>query len=295
MARSLFARVAALLLLSALALPAFAGTRVVVSVYPLAMIAAAVAAPDTEIRHFIPGTASTHDFQLSPGAIELINSADIVVWAGADAEPYLAALLDQPRPASQRVINLAKLPGAILREHKLDSADPKKRGRDGHLWLSTRNASLLATTLAASLGTTPRAQDFAADMQRHRNRQLKRFAAVANMPLLVAHDAYGYLFDEYGLGNVSAVVIEPGIAPSARRLADLAQRVEQEKITCMIGEPGFETSAAPRVFDAVRAAGGKANLVTLDPQLGGIGLSRNSYTLALTHFAETLYGCLVTR
>lgn len=291
----LLLRLAALLLLSVLTLPAVAGTRVVASVYPLAMIAAAVAAPDTEIRHLIPGTASTHDFQLSPGDIELINSADFVLWAGADAEPYLATLLEQPRPAGQRVLNLAKLPGAILREHKLDSADSKKRGRDGHLWLSTRNAALLASTLAGVLETAPRAQDFAAEMQRYRNRQQKRFAAVTAVPLLVAHDAYGYLLDEYGLGNVSALVIEPGMAPSARRLTDLAQRVEQEKITCMIGEAGFETGAAPRLFDAARAAGGKVNLVTLDPQLSGIGLARNSYTLALTHFAETLYGCLVTR
>ncbi|MFZ5722140.1 MAG: metal ABC transporter solute-binding protein, Zn/Mn family [Pseudomonadota bacterium] len=287
-------RVACFLLLALVALPAAAGTRVVASVYPLALVTAAVASPDTEIRHLVPGGASTHDYQLSPGDLEAINGADIVVWSGPEAEPYLAAALAQPR-AGQRVITLSTLPGILLREHRLDPADTKNRGRDPHLWLSTRNATLLASAVAAQLGTGQLAQNFANEMQRYRNRQGKRFASLAQLPLLVSHDAYGYLFDEFGLLNVSAVSVDPGIAPSARRVSDLAQRVEREKIACMVGEPGFTEGIAPRLFEASLASGGKANLVVLDPQLMGIGMGRDSYVLSLIHLADTLYNCLVTR
>lgn len=280
------------LALLVLAVPAQAGSRVVASIYPLAMIAAAVAPADTEIRHLVPSTASTHDFQLSPGDVEAIGAADIVLWNGAEAEPYLAALLDRPR-AGQRVIDLSKLPGVVLRDHRLDAGDAKKRPRDPHLWLSTRNAALLASAVAGQLGTAPMAQNFAAEMQRYRNRQQKRFAALAQAPLLVAHDAYGYLLDEIGLTNVSALVLDPGVAPSARRLTDLAQRVRDESIVCMIGEPGFEQGVAPRLFEG--ATQRRYNLVTVDPQLVGVTLSRDSYALSLIHLADTLYGCLVTR
>lgn len=283
-----------LLLLAFPALPAAAATKVVASVYPLAMVAAAVAAADTEIRHLIPAGASTHDYQLSPGDVEAIRNADVVIWAGPEAEPYLAGVLNSPREG-QKVIALSALPDVVLREHRLDPADTRKRGRDGHLWLSTRNAALLGMAIAVQLGTVERAQRFGDEMQRYRNRQQKRFAGIAQMPLLVSHDAYGYLLDEFGLGNVSAVVIDPAVPPSARRVADLSQRIDQEKIVCLIGEPGFEAGVAPRLFDAALAAGGKANLVTIDPQLSGISLSRDSYALALTHLADTLYGCLVTR
>lgn len=284
----------AVFLLACVAVPAGAATKVVASIYPLAMVTAAVAAPDTEIRHLVPGTASTHDFQLSPADLQLVSSADLVVWAGPDAEPYLAAALAQPREG-QRVITMSELQGVTLRTHRLDRGDTKDRGGDPHLWLSTRNATLLAATIASQLGTGTLAQNFANEMQRYRSRQEKRFAALANAPLLVAHDAYGYLFDEIGLTNASAVTIEPGIAPSARRVSDLAQRVEQEKIACMIGEPGFTDGIAQRLFESTIAAGGKANLVVLDPQLAGVGLSRDSYALSLIHLADTLYACLVTR
>lgn len=298
MTRSALIRLAAPLflagLLAGVAVPAVAGTRVVASVYPLAMVAAAVAAPDTDIRHLVPADSSTHDYQLSPGDIEAVNGADIVVWAGPEAEPYLAALLAQPR-AGRTVITLSALPGVVLRDHRLDPADTKKRGLDPHLWLSTRNAALLASTIAAQLGTAPLAQNFTNEMQRYRNRQAKRFAPVAQVPLLVSHDAYGYLLDEFGMGNVSAVSVDPGIAPSARRFTDLAQRVENEKIGCMIGEPGFDQGIAPRLFESTLAGGGKANLVVVDPQLAGLTLSRDSYALSLIHLADTLYACLVTR
>lgn len=282
-------RLVALLLLAALSLPVEAGTRVVASIQPLAMVSMAVARPDTEVKLLVPTSASTHDYQLTARDAETIASADIVVWSGPEAEPYLAALLKSPR-AGQTVITLSKLPGVVLRDLRLDPADTRKHGRDPHLWLSTRNAAVLARALGARLGNTLAAEHFDAEMQRYRSRQATRFAPVKDIPLLVAHDAYGYLLDEIGLVNVSAVVTDPEVPASARRVAELTQRVASEKIACMIGEPGFEQGVAVRLFENARG-----NLVVIDPMLSGITLARDSYTLALTHLADTLYGCLVTR
>lgn len=287
----------AFLLIALSALHAHADTRVVASIYPLAMIATAVAKADTQVKLLIPTSASTHDYQLSGSDLKSLAEADVIMWAGPESEPYLAATLAQPR-ANQRVITLSKLPGVVWRDARLDSSPAAqaaapgtgKFGRDPHLWLSTRNAALLARALAAHIGNPLAAEYFDAEMQRYRSRQAKRFAPVADMPLLVAHDAYGYLFDEIGLSRVSAVVIDPQVPPAPRRVAELADRVLQERIGCMIGEAGFEQQIGPRLFPD-----GHGNLVVIDPQLSGVSLTRSSYTLALTHLADTLYGCLVTR
>lgn len=282
-------RLTVLLLLVVASFPAAAATKVVASLYPLAMVASAVAKPDTEVKHLVPGGASPHDYQLTPGDLEVLAGADIIVWAGPVAEPYLAAALERPREG-QVIVTLSKLPGVVLRDYRLDPGDAKKRGQDPHLWLSTRNAALLARALGARLGNTPAAEFFEAEMQRWRNRQAKRFAPLADRPLLVAHDAYGYLFDEIGLKNASAVVADPSVAPSPKRVAALAQLVRADGIQCMVGEPGFEQAIAPRLFEGVAA-----NRVVIDPLLPGITLARDSFTLALVHLADTLHGCLVTR
>lgn len=282
-------RLIACLLLACLTAPASAQTRVVASIYPLAMIATAVAKEDTDVKLLISSAATTHDYRLNAGDLKVLAEADVIVWSGPESEPYLAGAMAQVR-GSQRVITLSKLPGVVWRDHRLDSAGATGFGRDTHLWLSTRNAALLARAIGAQLGNTLAAEFFDAEMQRYRSRQAKRFAPVAKMPLLVAHDAYGYLFDEFGLTNVSAVVVDPLIPPTPRRVAELVQRVEKERVGCMVGEPGFEQKLGPLFFP-----GGHGNLVVLDPQLVGTSITPSSYTLALTHLAETLYGCMVTR
>lgn len=282
-------RFAVLIVCVLCAAPVFSGVLVVASVEPLAMVSMAVAKPDTEVKALLRAGADVHDYQLTPSNLAQISAADIVVWAGAAAEPYLAPVLRVPR-AGQVVIDVSALPGAVLRDQRLDPADTKKRGMDPHLWLSTHNASLLAVALAAHLNNVPAADHFVAETERYRHRQEKRFAPVTSMPLLVAHDAYGYLFAELGLRNASAVLINPEMPASARRMAELAARVRSERITCMIGEPGFEQGAAARLFEGI-----KTNLVVIDPMLASMASGPDGYVLAMTLLADTLYGCLVTR
>lgn len=290
-------RLLAVLLLVLMSASASAGARVVASIYPLAMITAAVAPADADVKLLIPTSASTHDYRLTPGDLKTLAEADVIVWAGPESEPYLAPVVANVR-ANQRVVTLAKLPGMIWRDHRLDPVNDSRHeragattfGRDPHVWLSTRNAALLARAIGAELGNTLAAEYFEAEMQRYRSRQSKRFVQAAIIPMLVAHDAYGYLFDEIGVSNVSAVVIDPQVPPTARRVAELAQRVEKEQIGCMIGEAGFEQQLGPLMFP-----GGHGNLVVIDPQLAGTSITRSSYALAMTHLAETVYGCLVTR
>lgn len=284
-------RLTALALLLIVALPLQAEpVRVLATVPPLAMVAMAVAQPDTEVKALLPAGVEPHDYRMAPSDLETVRKADIVVWLGAEAEPYLASVLAKPAEG-QQVINLSKLPGVVLRDLRLDPNDTKKHGRDPHMWLSTENAALVARALGARLGSTLAAEHFAAEMQRYRSRQQVRFAPLAQSPLLVAHDAYGYLLAEFGLQNVSAVVLDPhhGHA-SARRVNELAQRVKREQIGCMIGEPGFAEGVGKRLFPE-----GHGNLVVIDPMLSGISPARDAYLIALIHLADTLYGCMVTR
>lgn len=274
----------------ALPAPAVAKTTVLASIQPLGMILAAVASPDTELKVLIPGTSSTHDYQLRPSDAEAIAAADVVVWAGPESEPYLAPLLASPREG-QQVIALSKLPGVVWREQRLDPAEKKSHGPDPHLWMSTRNAALLAASVAPLLGTEKLAEQFAGELQRYRERQSLRFNRLSAATIYVAHDAYGYLFDEIGITNMSALLITPGVPASARRVTEMAQRAQKQGVRCMIGEPGFDQDGvSSRLFE-----GGRGRLVVIDPMFAGLAASRDSYILALIHYADTIYGCMVTR
>ena len=83
---------------------------------------------------------------------------------------------------------------------------------------------------------------------------VKQVARISGVSVRTLH-----FYDELGLLNASAVTVEPGIAPSARRVSDLAQRVEgrlvatgvQAYLTHQLG--AYETTEVERAEFANRA------------------------------------------
>lgn len=266
-----------------------AATRVVVSTNPLAMIAMAVATPDTELQVLMPLSAAAGEFRLSDREQQLLDTADVVVWTGPEAEPWLAPALAKPRDG-RTLVTLSRLPGAVQQPYRLDPADTRQRAVNPHLWLSTQNAALLARALGARLGNPLAAEHFAGEMARFRSRQQARFTPVTALPLVAADDRWGYLFAEMGISQVLALAAAPGEDVPARRQKELAQRVAREDIACVVGAPGFETGPAAGLFE-----GGHGHFVTLDPMLPGITPDRDAFIVALVQLADMVYGCLVTR
>lgn len=275
--------------LSVLSLPSAAAVRVVASTTPLAMIASAATPGDTDLQVLMTPALASPEFRLGERELKLLEEAELVVWAGPEAEPWLADALASPREGRQ-LVTLSKLPGVTWRDYRLDAQDAGKHGANPHLWLSTHNAAVLARAVGARLGNTLAAEHFAAEMQRFRNRQQARFQPVAALGVIAADDAFGYLFAEMGVINVAALTAVAGAKVSSQRVEDLAERARREDIACVVGAPGFEQGPASQLLP-----GGHGHLVMLDPMLGGIPLARDSYTLALIQLADTLYGCIVTR
>jgi zinc transport system substrate-binding protein len=284
------ARVLLALLVLLPALASAAERTLLASVHPLALIASAVAGADTKVKVLLPPGTSLHDYQLRPADMEAVAAADVVVWMGADAEPYLAALLREPKEG-RVVIDMSALPGINRREYRLERTDERGHGLDPHLWLSTRNATQLGIRIAEALGDTTAARHFVDELQRHRNRQSLRFAPLAQAPLFASSDAFGFFVEELGLQHVSALAPNAETPATPRRLTQLAERAAKEPVRCLVAEPGFEQGTAQRVF----SEGGRGRVVVIDPEMLGIPLSRDAYLLTLLQHSDTLYGCMVTR
>lgn len=263
---------------------------VVASNHPLALLVAAAAGPDTDLQILMTPLFASPGFQPGERELKLLADADLVVWNGPEAEPWLAPALEAPR-AGLAVINFSALPGLIWRDYRLDPSDESGQGGPNrHLWLSTRNAALLVEAVAGQLGTTGAAEHFSAEMARYRSRQARRFDRLVSRRLLSADDAFGYWLAEIGIANVRALTGPPGAMVPDARLSELQNQVAREGPGCVIGPPGLEQGPANALLP-----GGHGHLVALDPFLAGVGPGRDGYIHALIQLADTLYGCLATR
>src|SRR5690606_27811541 len=66
--------------------------QVLASVHPLGLVAASVV-PESQLQVLLPLGMTPHDVSLKPSDIERIRQADVVLWSGAVAEPYLSGFV----------------------------------------------------------------------------------------------------------------------------------------------------------------------------------------------------------
>ena len=298
-------RLLVLLLLSLTALSARAEVRVLTSIKPLQLIAAAVQQGAGSPEVLLPPGASPHHFALRPSDVRRVADVDLLYWVGPDLEGFLPRVLagrDKPSVAVQ------ELPGMTLRhfgqaesgedehhdEHGHDDHDHDHRpgSLDAHLWLLPANARVIAARMAADLSAADpaNAARYRANLQAFEQRldaldvRLKaRLAPLAGKPFFVFHQAFDYFESAYGLQHAGVFTAASEVQPGARHVAAMRERLKAAGAACVFSEPPLR----PRLAETL-AAGLPVRLAELD----ALGVEARSYEQLLETLAGQLAGCL---
>ena len=140
--------------------PAHAEVRVLTSIKPLQLIAAAVQDGVGTPEVLLPPGASPHNYALRPSDVRRVREVDLFYWIGPDLESFLPRVL---QGRTLPVVTVQSLPELRLRHFAADSqsheaADPAEHDHDhspgsldAHLWLSSVNARVIAARMATDL------------------------------------------------------------------------------------------------------------------------------------------------
>ena len=298
-------RLLVLLLLSLTALSARAEVRVLTSIKPLQLIAAAVQEGAGSPEVLLPPGASPHHFALRPSDVRRVADVDLLYWVGPDLEGFLPRVLagrDKPSMAVQ------ELPGMTLRHfgqaesgedehhdaHGHDDHDHDHRpgSLDAHLWLLPANARVIAARMAADLSAADPANAplYQANLQAFEQRldaldgRLKtRLAPLAGKPFFVFHQAFDYFESAYGLQHAGVFTAASELQPGARHVAAMRERLKAAGAACVFSEPPLR----PRLAETL-SAGLPVRLAELD----ALGVEARSYEQLLEELAGQLAGCL---
>lgn len=291
---------------------AHAEVRLLTSIKPLQLIAAAVqdglGAPEV----LLPPGASPHHYALRPSDVRRVREVELLYWVGPDLESFLPRVLggrDKPSVALQ------DLPGMHLRhfgeghdehdeadeeqgEHGVDEHDHAHRpgALDAHLWLLPANARVIAAKMAADLAAADPANaaryqaNLAAFGERLEalDRRLKtRLAGLAGKPYFVFHEAYDYFEAAYGLEHAGVFSLASEVQPGARHVAAMRARLQQVGPTCVFSEPPMR----PRLAQTL-SAGLPVTLAELDAMGAGLAVDGNGYEALLDNLVNGLADCL---
>ena len=142
-----------------LSLGASAEVKVLTSIKPLQLIAAAVQDGEGSPDVLLPPGASPHSYALRPSDVRRLREAQLFYWVGPDMEVFL----DKPLQARQAPsVAVQELPGMHLRKfvnfENMSHADYEDHDHDhrpgtldAHLWLLPANAQAIAARMAEDL------------------------------------------------------------------------------------------------------------------------------------------------
>ncbi|WP_210457809.1 zinc ABC transporter substrate-binding protein [Pseudomonas protegens] len=281
-----------------------AEVRVLTSIKPLQLIAAAVQDGVAVPEVLLPPGASPHNYALRPSDVRKVQSVDLLYWIGPDMEGFLPRVL---QGRSLPSVAVQDLPGMKLRHFAEDSHshaedadehdhDHRPGTLDAHLWLSPINARVIATRMAADLSAADPAnaaryqnnlKAFSERLDALDARLKARLAGIAGKPYFVFHEAFDYFEDAYGLKHAGVFSVAAEVQPGAQHVAAMRARLQQVGKTCVFSEPPLR----PRLAETL-VAGLPVKLAELDALGGYTPATAQGYEQVLEKLGNDLAGCL---
>jgi len=283
---------------------AHAEVKVLTSIKPLQLIAAAVQDGVAIPEVLLPPGASPHNYALRPSDVRKVQSVDLLYWIGPDMEGFLPRVLNGRTLPS---VAVQDLPGLKLRHFAEDSQshaedadehdhDHRPGTLDAHLWLSPVNARVIATKMAADLSAADpaNAARYQSNLKAFDERldaldlRLKaRLAGIAGKPYFVFHEAFDYFEDAYGLKHTGVFSVAAEVQPGAQHVATMRARLQEVGKTCVFSEPPLR----PRLAETL-VAGLPVKLAELDALGGYTPATAQGYEQVLEKLGNDLAGCL---
>ncbi len=280
-----------------------AEVRVLTSIKPLQLIAAAVQDGVAVPEVLLPPGASPHNYALRPSDVRRVQSVDLLYWIGPDMEGFLPRVL---KGRNLPTVAVQELPGLKLRhfaedQHHGEEADDHDHDHrpgslDAHLWLSPVNARVIAARMAADLSAADPAnaeryqsnlQAFDARLDALDLRLKARLTGIAGKPYFVFHEAFDYFEDAYGLKHTGVFSVAAEVQPGAQHVAAMRTRLQEVGKTCVFSEPPLR----PRLAETL-VAGLPVKLAELDALGGYTPATGQGYEQLLEKLGNDLAGCL---
>ena len=229
---------------------------VVTTLYPLEYFARRIGGDSIEVVNLISNGVEAHDFEPSPGDMQKLDSADLIIFNGSDFEPWMVGALGAIGKEGRTVLEA----GHGLTDHGVDGHDGERV--DPHVWLdplrAAEQARLVQNGLSHARPALGEAYAEHADALIHELEQLDRqfqsgLVDCRLREFVTSHDAFGYLARRYGLETIPITGLSPEAQPSPRDLARLTNTIRGLGIKYVMAESVLNSSLARTLADEVDA------------------------------------------
>ena len=238
------------------------------------------------VRLVTENISCLHDYTLKVDQMRAIEGAQLVVINGGGLEDFLDGALS----SAASVVDASK--DLSLREgHDHEHDHGHTHAEDPHIWLSPKNAKVMAQTICHELCRSypeleslfqKNLNSLLADLDTLQAYGEEKLSALSCRQLITFHDGFAYFAESFDLTILKAVEEESGSEASAQALIELITLVQANELPAIFVETNGADAAA-----SVIAAETNTSIFTLDMAMAG-----DSYFDAMYHNIDTIWEAL---
>ncbi len=194
-----------------------------------------------------------HEFEPSPGDVESVAGADVVLVSGKGLEGYLSKLEESAGGKPERFVDVGSAIGSSLK-----LAEEDRTVEDPHWWHSVTNVEKATGIVRDAFSRADPAEKdaFAANATAYLaklavlDQDVKlKVAELARdrRKLVTSHDAFQYFARDYGFKIYPIEGVSTADEPSTRQVAELLQTIKSQKVKAVF----FENTQNPKVIGEI--------------------------------------------
>lgn len=240
--------------------------KVIVSLSMIGDWAQNIAGDLFTVTNIVSGLENPHTYDPLPSEVAAVASADLFIRFGlAGLEPWVDSVLQSSPPA-----NILTLINISIEEYM--EYDPIIAKKNPHVWMSPIKAKDMTFKIYKSFAELNPENNVTLfsnllSYQNNLDNLLNRIDQAKQVfkgtKVVVHHPAFFYFFDLLGLERIGAIEETEGAEPSAAHIAEITQKMRDEKCELIINQPQIDEEKVTAL-----AIDTNAKIAVLTPLLG---------------------------
>lgn len=237
------------------------------SFYPMYDFAKKIGGDKINLTNLIPAGTEPHEWEPAPTDIANLENANVLIYNGAGMETWTDKVL--------KTLNNKKLIAVEASKDikLLDNTDKDEDLQyDPHVWLNPMLAKKQTEAIKNAFVTADPSNkvyyeknytDIATKFDELDKEYKDAISKFTKKDIIVAHKAFGYISDAYGLRQVAIEGLNADSEPSPARMAEIMKFAKENNVKYIF----FETLISPKVAEAIAKEAG-AKTEALNPLEG---------------------------
>ena len=232
--------------------------KIYTSVYPLYDFTKKIGGDKVDVTNLVPAGTEPHDWEISTSDIINLENADMLIYNGAGIENWTDKVISTLE--NKDIVYVKTSQGLDI--HKIDDKDNKESKEhnhgtyDPHTWLSIKNAKQeMGNIKNALVKYDPNNANYYEDNYEKYSKKFDELdekysdtlGKIKNKTIIVSHEAFGYLCEEYDINQQGIEGLAPDSEPDPARMSQIIKFAKKNNVKTIF----FEELVSPKVAKTI--------------------------------------------